>query len=76
MRILRILDDAEPFDPTAQTAAPNLDAAMADRPVGGLGLYLVSCLTDSLCYRLEGGKKRLNLVIATLTDQQEPSRTP
>jgi anti-sigma regulatory factor (Ser/Thr protein kinase) len=44
-----IVDKGSPFDPR-QAPDPDLDAAAADRPIGGLGLYLVRKLSCSLEY--------------------------
>jgi anti-sigma regulatory factor (Ser/Thr protein kinase) len=44
-----IVDGGPPFDPRA-TADPDVTLAIADRPVGGLGLLLVRRLTSALDY--------------------------
>jgi anti-sigma regulatory factor (Ser/Thr protein kinase) len=44
-----IVDSGPEFDPR-RAPAPLLDAAAADRPVGGLGLYLVRQLSCALEY--------------------------
>jgi anti-sigma regulatory factor (Ser/Thr protein kinase) len=44
-----IVDKGPPFDPRL-TPDPALDEAAADRPIGGLGLYLVRKLSSSLEY--------------------------
>jgi anti-sigma regulatory factor (Ser/Thr protein kinase) len=51
-------DSARPFNPS-QAPQPDLDAALEDRPIGGLGMYLVHSLTDSLHWepRPEGGNR-------------------
>ncbi|MBK1720256.1 ATP-binding protein [Thiocystis violacea] len=59
---LRIEDDGHPFDPTARAPAPVLDAAVEDRPIGGLGLHLVRSLTASLRYARHDGLNRLDVV--------------
>lgn len=50
-----IVDDGVPFDPRT-TDDPDVTAKMADRPVGGLGLFLVRQLTSSLDYVHSGGR--------------------
>ncbi|MES2495948.1 MAG: ATP-binding protein [Pseudomonadota bacterium] len=47
-----ITDDAPPFDPTTPIA-PDLDAPVEARAIGGLGRHLVSTIMDSFCYRRE-----------------------
>ena len=59
---LRIEDDGHPFDPTAQAPAVALDAAVEDRPIGGLGLHMVRALTASLRYARHDGINRLDVV--------------
>jgi sigma-B regulation protein RsbU (phosphoserine phosphatase) len=54
-----ILEDAGiPFDPTAK-AAPDIDAPAEERPIGGLGIYLIKQLMDDVSYRRENDKNIL-----------------
>ena len=47
-------DNGNLFDPLA-APPPDLDAAMEDRPVGGLGIHLIRTLMDEVTYQsLEG----------------------
>ncbi len=55
---LQFSDDGAPFDPTAATA-PDLDADIDDRPIGGLGLHLIKQLAEEIRYRRDG---RFNLL--------------
>lgn len=50
--MLRISDDGMPFDPT-EKAAPDLTQSIEDRPVGGLGIFLVRKLMDQVTYLRE-----------------------
>jgi serine/threonine-protein kinase RsbW len=46
---LRFRDQGAPFDPlSAQT--PDLEADILDRPIGGLGLYLIRQIAESMHY--------------------------
>ncbi|MDP1615571.1 MAG: ATP-binding protein [Methylococcales bacterium] len=47
---IRITDDGDAFDPF-QMATPDLSLAIEDRPIGGLGIYLVRSYMDSCEYR-------------------------
>lgn len=47
--VLTLRDDGEPFDPLAH-ARPDLDADIADREIGGLGIELVRQLSDQCRY--------------------------
>ena len=51
------------FDPT-KAPAPPLDAPLAQRPIGGLGIYLVMQMAESVAYQREGELNRLNVKIA------------
>ena len=53
-------DNGTPFDPL-RVPEPDLDADLADRPVGGLGIYLVRGIVDSLRYERRDGKNWLYL---------------
>jgi sigma-B regulation protein RsbU (phosphoserine phosphatase) len=51
-------DSGKPFDPTA---VPDADttASVEDRPIGGLGIYLVRTIMDSVRYERKDGKNYL-----------------
>jgi len=53
-----ITDDGRPFNPLA-TPDPDLETPLMERPIGGLGLYLVRQLTDSIAYTAKEGKNSL-----------------
>jgi sigma-B regulation protein RsbU (phosphoserine phosphatase) len=58
---LLIEDDSHPFDALKGIIIPDLSEDIADRPVGGLGLYLVSKIADQMDYDYRDGKNRLQL---------------
>lgn len=64
---IEIVDDAEAFDPTRDAPTPDIDASIKERPIGGLGIFLVTSFTDSIQYKRQRNhnrlilKKRLNL---------------
>ena len=45
------------FDPTAEAPEPDLEASLADRRIGGLGVFLVREMSTAVTYRWEGGLK-------------------
>ena len=47
---LEFRDEGAPFDPLS-TAAPDLDVDIMDRPIGGLGLYLIRQIAEETHYR-------------------------
>jgi anti-sigma regulatory factor (Ser/Thr protein kinase) len=48
-------DDGAPFNPL-EAPDPDLDLPIDERPVGGLGLFLVRSMADRLEYRREHGR--------------------
>jgi anti-sigma regulatory factor (Ser/Thr protein kinase) len=46
-----IIDSGRPFDPFKDAPAPDLHSALADRPIGGLGVHLARQVTDGHSYR-------------------------
>lgn len=58
---IEIVDDGRPYDPLTEAPAPDTEAPLADRPVGGLGVYLVCALMDEASYRREDNRNRLAL---------------
>ena len=50
---IMVRDHGEPFDPTS-APSPDLDAAIEDRPVGGLGIFLIRQLMDEIRYERLG----------------------
>ncbi|MFC6841157.1 ATP-binding protein [Xanthomonas theicola] len=66
--VLEFRDSGPAFD--LRTApAPDLDADIAERPIGGLGLHLVRQLADHIDYRHDAG---LNVVRVTLLQPFDP----
>ena len=63
-------DSAPPFDPLAQAAAApaSVDAALDDRPIGGLGIHLVGRLARDARYAREGDRNRLWLTLSNAAD--------
>ena len=47
--ILEVRDNGKRFDPLG-AAAPDLEASVEDRPLGGLGIHLVQALADEVSY--------------------------
>lgn len=58
---LVVVDDAPPFDPLRDGPRVDTEAALRDRPVGGLGLHLVKHMADELAYVREGDANRVRM---------------
>ena len=59
---MEIIDNGRAFDPLTETPEPDLDSAVSDRPIGGLGVHLVKSFMDELLYRREDGRNHLKMV--------------
>jgi serine/threonine-protein kinase RsbW len=60
--VVRLRDEAPPFDPTT-VPAPDLTLPLAKRPIGGLGIYLVRRAVDEVIHRVTAtGGNELTLV--------------
>ncbi len=60
---VRLTDyDVERFDPTA-VAAVNVDAPLEERTPGGLGLYLVMKMVDSIHYEYRNRQSRITFIV-------------
>lgn len=67
---LEFRDRGRPFDPTGQ-AMPDLDADIDERPIGGLGIYLVQQLASSVEYQRADG---CNILRVTLRLDAAPNK--
>ena len=59
---MEVVDTGKPFDPFAEAPPPDLKSGIPDRPIGGLGVYLVQQLVDEASYRREDGMNKVTLV--------------
>lgn len=66
--VLRIEDDGRAYNPFS-APTPNLTTELLDRPVGGLGIYLVGQLMDQMEY-----ERKLNKNIILLRKQIPPQK--
>ncbi|WP_165694273.1 ATP-binding protein [Teichococcus deserti] len=60
--LLDIVDDGPEFDPLAE-AAPDTEAGIEEREIGGLGIHFVRKMVRSLDYRRQDGCNRLAAVL-------------
>jgi anti-sigma regulatory factor (Ser/Thr protein kinase) len=59
---VEIIDDGHAFNPLSDAPGPDLEAAIEDRPIGGLGIHLVRSIMDELYYRREQDRNHLTLI--------------
>ena len=59
---IEISDEGKPFDPLSDAVEPDVEAAMGDRPVGGLGIHIVQTMMDEMHYQRVDGKNLLTMV--------------
>ena len=64
-------DRGKPFDPLAGPD-PDVTAPLAERPIGGLGIFVVKKLMDHVEYRRDHGCNRLTLT-KYFGDKEAPS---
>jgi anti-sigma regulatory factor (Ser/Thr protein kinase) len=57
---IEIIDDGRPFDPLG-APAPDLDAPVEQRRVGGLGVHLVKTVMDAVEYQRKSDRNHLKL---------------
>ena len=55
-----ITDSGKPFDPSAKEDV-DINAEMAERPIGGLGIHLVRTIMDTVSYERKGEKNILTI---------------
>jgi len=60
--VVEIADEGIPFNILTR-AEPDIDAAVEQRSIGGLGIFFVRQLVEEIAYRREGGRNILTLTI-------------
>ncbi len=55
-----IADDGKPYDPTRQTA-PDISLPAKERPIGGLGVFLIKKIMDDVSYERTSNQNKLYL---------------
>lgn len=57
---LSFIDCGQPFDPR-DVPEPDITSPLEERPIGGLGLFMVKNLMDSMTYQHEDGRNILTI---------------
>lgn len=60
---IEFIDDGKPFNPLEDNPQPDTDTDVDDRPIGGLGLFLIKEMTEDFSYRREGAKNHSTMVM-------------
>lgn len=61
--VVELSDDGPAFDPFRDARQPALDAALDDRPIGGLGVHLVRTMVDRVTYARRDGRNVVTLAM-------------
>lgn len=56
-------DSGIAFDPLRDVATPDVTAALGDRKIGGLGVFMVKKMSKSVAYSRTGGRNVLTVVM-------------
>ncbi|MCF8361495.1 MAG: ATP-binding protein [Prolixibacteraceae bacterium] len=59
--VITITDDGKPFDPTKKET-PDVSLSAEDRQIGGLGIFLIGKIMDTVQYKRENEKNILTLI--------------
>ena len=59
--VLDVVDNSHAYNPLHGISQPELEVDFADRPEGGLGLYLVNALADHIDYNYAQGQNNLHI---------------
>lgn len=60
---IEIVDDGLAFNPLKEAPVPDTDAPLEDRPIGGLGVYMVKTLVSDISYEWADGKNVLKISV-------------
>jgi Anti-sigma regulatory factor (Ser/Thr protein kinase) len=58
--VISFSDEGKPYDPLAKQD-PDLELSLDDRPIGGLGIYLVKTTMDIVAYEHKDGQNVLTI---------------
>jgi len=60
--VFKIVDDSHPFNPFEEAAQPDLEQALQDRAVGGLGIMLVKNFAKDVRYEYRAKKNHITVI--------------
>lgn len=59
---IEIVDSGAPFNPLTDAPPPDLESAVGERRVGGLGVHLVKTMMDEVSYDRKGDRNHITMV--------------
>ncbi len=60
---MTFVDSGKPFDPTSEVTDPDVKAGIAERDVGGLGIFMVKKMSKSVNYCRRDDKNILSVTL-------------
>lgn len=63
--MIQLTDEGKPYDPFAETSLPDVDASIEDRPLGGLGVFLVKEIANHYLYLRIDNCNQTQIIIKT-----------
>lgn len=60
--VFDLIDQGEPFDPTKEGKPVDITLPAQDRPIGGLGIFLIKKMMDSVSYERRGDRNVLTMI--------------
>lgn len=59
--VVQVIDQGIPFDPTTESKTPDITLSVEDRPIGGLGIFLIKEMMDVVEYQRQGDSNILTM---------------
>lgn len=60
---IEFIDDGKPFNPLEDNPEADTETNVDDRPIGGLGLFLIKEMTEEFSYRREDSRNHSTMVM-------------
>lgn len=64
-----VSDNGKPFNPFLEAPSPDLTSSAEDRPIGGLGIYLIKSLVKHFAYSYADGSNLIELFFSKKSDE-------
>ncbi len=62
--MIQLTDEGQPYDPFLETKAPDLDASVEERAVGGLGVFLVKEIATHYLYMRIDNRNQTQIILS------------